>query len=259
MELSFDLLLVLAAAFAAGLIDAMVGGGGLIQIPALFAVYPGVPPASYALSPRRGEEPTSSRRAPSGLLGTLRRLVPVDRDPATGRWNGPFVMASFNTRIVRLSNTLTDWSYGRELRYREVTDFGSGPMSPVMAGTMAVGLGAVATGLAYRPTRAVLDRLLPKPGEGPGPEQRQAGRFAMEIRSTTTTGARYVTRVAADYDPGYGGTAIMLGQAILCLAGDDGIPRRAGVCTPSTAMGDRLVERLREHGFTFDVERAPAT
>ncbi|HET9448705.1 MAG TPA: TSUP family transporter, partial [Steroidobacteraceae bacterium] len=44
-ELSLDLLLVLVAAFAAGLIDAMVGGGGLIQIPALFAVYPGAPPA----------------------------------------------------------------------------------------------------------------------------------------------------------------------------------------------------------------------
>lgn len=37
---------MLAAAFAAGLIDAMVGGGGLIQIPALFAVYPHVPPAA---------------------------------------------------------------------------------------------------------------------------------------------------------------------------------------------------------------------
>lgn len=45
-ELSADLLLVLAAAFAAGLVDAMVGGGGLIQIPALFAVYPDVPPAA---------------------------------------------------------------------------------------------------------------------------------------------------------------------------------------------------------------------
>lgn len=45
-DLSVDLLLVLVAAFAAGLIDAMVGGGGLIQIPALFAVYPTVPPAA---------------------------------------------------------------------------------------------------------------------------------------------------------------------------------------------------------------------
>ncbi len=34
---------VLAAAFAAGLIDAMAGGGGLIQLPALFAAFPNTP------------------------------------------------------------------------------------------------------------------------------------------------------------------------------------------------------------------------
>ncbi|MFL6548023.1 MAG: sulfite exporter TauE/SafE family protein [Povalibacter sp.] len=39
-----DLLLVLAAAFGAGLIDSMVGGGGLVQLPALFSVYPNTPP-----------------------------------------------------------------------------------------------------------------------------------------------------------------------------------------------------------------------
>src|SRR6478736_2542407 len=207
----------------------------------------------YALSPRRAEEPSSGRRASSGVLDRLRRLVSVDRDPSTGRWTGPFVMASFNTRIVRLSNTLTDWSYGRDLRYREATDFGSGPMSPVLAGGMAVGLGGVVAGMAFRPTRAVIDRFLPEPGEGPSPEAQAAGRFRLEIRSTTTTGARYRTRVGADYDPGYGGTAVMLGQTALALALDDGLPRRVGVCTPATALGEVLVERLRAQGFTFDV------
>lgn len=43
-DLSIDLVLVLTAAFGAGLIDAMVGGGGLIQLPALFAFYPQVHP-----------------------------------------------------------------------------------------------------------------------------------------------------------------------------------------------------------------------
>ena len=164
-------------------------------------------------------------------------------------------MASFNTRIVRLSNTLTDWSYGRDLRYREASDFGSGPMSPVMAGGMAVGLGGVVAGMAYRPTRAVLDRFLPKPGEGPSPETQATGRFRMDIHATTSTGARYRTRVGADYDPGYGGTAVMFGQTALALALDDGLPRRVGVCTPATALGEGLVERLRAQGFTFDVER----
>jgi hypothetical protein len=59
-ELSFDVLLVLVAAFTAGLIDAMVGGGGLIQIPALFAVYPNVPPATLLGTSKLG-----------GLFGTI--------------------------------------------------------------------------------------------------------------------------------------------------------------------------------------------
>jgi short subunit dehydrogenase-like uncharacterized protein len=211
----------------------------------------------YALSPRRSEEPSGGGRPRAGgVVGALRRFVPVERDPATGRWTGPFVMARFNTRVVRLSNTLSDWSYGRELRYREVTDFGSSPVSPLLAGGMALGLGGVVTGLAYGPTRALLDRVLPKPGEGPGPEERASGRFRMEIRATTTEGRRYRTKVGADYDPGYGGTAVMLGQSALSLAFDGaaGVPRRAGVCTPATAMGRVLVERLRGHGFVFDTE-----
>jgi hypothetical protein len=40
------LILLCAAAFAAGLIDAVVGGGGLIQIPALFSVLPQAQPAT---------------------------------------------------------------------------------------------------------------------------------------------------------------------------------------------------------------------
>lgn len=41
-----DLLVVAAASGLAGFVDAIVGGGGLVLLPALFAVYPGAPPAS---------------------------------------------------------------------------------------------------------------------------------------------------------------------------------------------------------------------
>ena len=39
-------ILVLAASFVAGLIDAVVGGGGLVLLPALFATFPGAAPAT---------------------------------------------------------------------------------------------------------------------------------------------------------------------------------------------------------------------
>lgn len=41
-----DYLILAVAAFAAGMIDAVVGGGGLIQLPALFSVFPHAPPAT---------------------------------------------------------------------------------------------------------------------------------------------------------------------------------------------------------------------
>ncbi len=44
--MSPDLLIIYATAFIAGLIDAAVGGGGLVQIPALFGFLPGASPAA---------------------------------------------------------------------------------------------------------------------------------------------------------------------------------------------------------------------
>lgn len=46
MEAFFPFSWLIAAAFVAGLVDAVVGGGGLVQIPALFAAQPGVAPAT---------------------------------------------------------------------------------------------------------------------------------------------------------------------------------------------------------------------
>lgn len=43
-DFGVDLLLVLLAAFGAGLVDAMAGGGGLIQLPALLSAYPATAP-----------------------------------------------------------------------------------------------------------------------------------------------------------------------------------------------------------------------
>lgn len=47
LELSiFDLSLLFACALTAGLVDSIIGGGGMIQVPALFSFLPGFPPAT---------------------------------------------------------------------------------------------------------------------------------------------------------------------------------------------------------------------
>jgi uncharacterized protein len=46
LALTPDLLIVALAAALAGFVDAIVGGGGLVLVPALFAVYPMAPPAT---------------------------------------------------------------------------------------------------------------------------------------------------------------------------------------------------------------------
>lgn len=212
----------------------------------------------YGLSPDRDGEPDRDAEPHAGRSahrGGSR--PPVARDAQSGRWEAPFVMAGYNTRIVRRSNALTGWSYGRDFRYREVSDTGAGPRGLLRsAGTTAV-LGGLVAGMRFAPTRALIDRVLPRPGEGPGEEAMARGRFVMDVQATTTTGARYTTRVAAEKDPGYTGTAVMLGETGLALAADEALlAARAGVLTPATALGEVLVERLRAHGFTLETERA---
>lgn len=198
----------------------------------------------HALSPDKALEPPASRD-----------VMRPTRDPLLGQWVAPFVMAPYNSRVVRRSNALLGHAYGPQWTYREVMSVGSTPFAPVLAGGVSAGVGALVAGLAIPPTRWVLDRVLPKPGQGPSEKAQAKGHFTIEVHGRTSTGARYVATVADDRDPGYSSTAVMLGQAGLALALDD-LPPGGGVLTPAVALGSALVDRLRVQGFTLDVRRA---
>jgi short subunit dehydrogenase-like uncharacterized protein len=202
----------------------------------------------YALSPDRGAEPE---------LGNEADLRGAEYSEELGTWFGPFVMAPVNTRVVRRSNALQDWAYGRRFRYREVMAFGSGLMGRATALGAGGGMAAFTAGLALPPSRFVLDRVLPDPGEGPKEDIVRQGFFVIEIHARTPAGERWVCRVEAQGDPGYGATSVMLGESALCLGLDgDRLPDCAGVLTPATGTGSVLADRLRAAGQTFDVSHA---
>jgi short subunit dehydrogenase-like uncharacterized protein len=198
----------------------------------------------FSLSPDRDAEPGTRQPPDADLPARL----------PDGRWTAPFVMAPFNTRVVRRSNALQDWSYGRGLRYGEVMGAGRGPAGAVTAAGVAAGLLGAIAAMSFAPTRALLDRVLPAPGSGPGEEARRKGWFRSVLDAVAEDGRRYRATAAGPGDPGYAATAVMLGESALALALDgERLPDRAGSLTPATAMGEVLVERLRAAGHTYEV------
>jgi len=207
----------------------------------------------YTLSTDRGAEP---ELGPQSDLRWRRghQIAPE----LTGLWTAGFMMAPANTRIVRRSNALLDWAYGRRFRYSESMSLGSSAAAPV-ASAIVSGVGNVMSGLGSRYfrllPRGLVERIVPKPGTGPSAAARDRGYYRTETYTTTTSGARYVARMAQDGDPGYKATSVLLGESGLALAFDrDKLSDLRGVLTPASAMGDALLARFPAAGVSLQTE-----
>ncbi|MDG4865131.1 saccharopine dehydrogenase, partial [Streptomyces sp. T-3] len=89
-----------------------------------------------------------------------------------------------------------------------------------------------------------------KPGEGPSEARRAKSWFS--VRFVGEGGGRRVYTEVSGGDPGYGETAKMFAESALCLAFDE-LPETSGQVTTAVAMGDALINRLREAGIRFRV------
>jgi short subunit dehydrogenase-like uncharacterized protein len=197
--------------------------------------------------------------APDGMRSgvTQPNTIVPKKDDTSGGWIAPFVMAQINTRIVHRSHALLGHPWGDDFLYDEAMSMGAGPLGAAKAAGLAGGLGGFMGIAALGPARKLLNRVLPKPGDGPSPESQEAGFFDVRFHGTTTGGRTITTKVTGDRDPGYGSTAKMLGESAVTLLATNrgektGVP--GGFWTPATAMGDKLIDALRAHaGLTFDV------
>ena len=169
-------------------------------------------------------------------------------------WVAPFVMGPINTRVVRRSAELLGDMYGSNFRYDEGILTRGGPTGFLGATGIGLATGLAMATLAAPPTRKIIKRLIPKPGEGPSEQDQEQGFFEIELRAKHPDDESLDLRaiVKGDRDPGYGSTAKMIVESALALAHDD-IKKGGGFWTPASVIGDQLLQRLPLHaGVTFE-------
>ena len=161
-------------------------------------------------------------------------------DEALGVWVAPFFMAPINTKNVHRSNMLQNHAYGEDFLYNEMWVAGPGEEGEQVAKMMAT-------------ANPMSGDDVPKPGEGPSKESREAGNydvlFCADIEDSVIS-----TSVTGDMDPGYGSTSKMIAESAICLV-KDSAELKGGIYTPASSMGSKLIKRLVDNaGLTFNVE-----
>jgi short subunit dehydrogenase-like uncharacterized protein len=208
----------------------------------------------YTLSPDRAAEPEFGAQ-PDTRWRRGGEIAPELR----GYWTGAFLMASANTRIVRRTNALLGYAYGRRFEYAEQMSLGKSLVAPVAAAMSTGGnVATMALGSRYfnRLPSKLVERIAPKPGTGPSERAREQGHYTVETYTTTTTGARYKATMSQKGDPGYKATSVLLGESGLALALDrDRLSELRGVLTPAAAMGDALTARFHAAGVKLETSR----
>lgn len=173
-------------------------------------------------------------------IGSTRQRIRFDK--SLDSWVVPF--PSIDPQMVRRSAAADD-RYGPAFRYGHYIQVKR--LTTVLA--LVGGAGAAVLGAQFKPTRERLLRMR-DPGQGPSASSRAKAWF--RVRFVGRGGGRRVVTEVTGGDPGYGETAKMLAESALCLARDR-LPKRAGVITPATAMGNKLIERLQKAGIGFNV------
>ena len=167
----------------------------------------------------------------------------------------PFIMAGANAPVVRKTNALLGYRYGKNCSYREVQ-----AVPNLVAGLVGMlGFGIFGFAFVFPPTRwLLLKYVLPKPGEGPSKEQQDNGYFTSHIYAV---GERDDKPLVKAYfksgnagDPGYKATARMSIEASLCMALERDSCAKGGVLTTATGLGMTLVDRLNKTGMKIGVE-----
>ncbi|KFG41346.1 saccharopine dehydrogenase domain-containing protein, partial [Toxoplasma gondii p89] len=194
---------------------------------------------------------------PSSKAYSPVRFMTHDKDFGYGAF---FIMAPLNEQVVRWSNALMGFKYGKDFVYRELMSVNKGGFFSALTTSMLVYVGMLC--IKFSPIRSLLFalRLLPQPGEGPSQKVLDSGFFEMRAvgRTQSKSGQNFRVSVTVGSklgDPGYRETAKMIAETGLCMALNmDKCTKLCGVGSPSASVGSVLKDRLEKKGFYFEVD-----
>ncbi len=180
-----------------------------------------------------------------------RPATPLEYDPTNAHfdqdvrvWVTPFIMGPINSRIVRRSCSLL----GLDFAYQEFTK-----ASGAVPAYIAAGFGGLLKHSLHSPfLRKQMQRLLPPSGTGPTEEAMERGWFRCELFARAADGRTSRGFISGQGDPANRITVKCICESALAMACDrQKLPDRAGVLTPSTGLGQPLLDRLNANGIRF--------
>ena len=181
-------------------------------------------------------------------------LRSVIYDKEAKSWIAPFVMAGINTKIVRRSNALFNYKYGKSFLYSEALLVGDGILGKIIGYLSLIPILMVIQKKGSIIKR-IVDLFVPKAGQGPSKKQRENGFYNLKFYFNSNR-KKYLAKVTGDMDPGYGSTSKMLAECAVCLALDDTSNKNYGVITPSVAFEENILQRLQNNaGLKFSIKK----
>lgn len=198
--------------------------------------------------------PEGERSGPDGPD----RMMPIQVtwDSVLQAWTKPYFMGPMNAKVVRRSNAIMGYPYGRDFSYQETALTWGGIGGWLAAMRYAIFGRMFLIAMAIPAMRGLLQRhVLPKSGEGPSKETRETGSYELVQVGALPDGTILKARIAGQGDPGVRSTTLILTEAALCLAADQNQSTvGGGFWTPAAAMGELLRDRITQHaGMTFEL------
>lgn len=202
---------------------------------------------------------TSAARLVEDMQWWVGKTTPTS-SPSLSRlytYTGPFVMAAINAQLIKRSHILRCGDKkATTLKYREVALYAD--FKSVVGTTLKVVLGfsfLLLNGIP--PIDYLLKKSLPQPGEGPSRASQLRHYLFLVGRGVGSQGTVVETAMYFRKDPGYMDTARMAVESALCMVVPESVAKLpsqsgGGFWTPSTGLGNVLLERLVNSGCTFD-------